>query len=108
MIAKKMKLTIKLLLLIAALSLPTAAQKLTSPKIGTNLVPDDLLIKIAKAEDARDAAPVIDLLANTNSATRFRAALAAGRIGDDKALPGLTALLSDAVLEVRAMAAFAI
>ncbi|MFT3742889.1 MAG: peptidylprolyl isomerase [Pyrinomonadaceae bacterium] len=103
-----MKRTLLLISLLAVTALVASAQKLTSPKIGAYVVPDDLHIQIVKAEDARDAAPVIAMLTNVNSATRYRAALAAGRIGDDKALPGLTALLSDNELDVRAMAAFAI
>ncbi|MEQ1605060.1 MAG: peptidylprolyl isomerase [Pyrinomonadaceae bacterium] len=94
--------------LIAVLAVSAVAQKLYSPKVGAYVVPDDLHVQIVKAEDARDPAPVVAMLTNVNSATRYRAALAAGRIGDEKALPGLTALLSDDVLEVRIMAAFAI
>lgn len=94
--------------LIAISALLAPAQKLNSPKIGSYVVPDDLHIQIVKAEDSRDAARVIAMFTNVNSATRYRAALAAGRIGDDSAIPSLTALLSDDVVEVRAMAAFAI
>ena len=103
-----MKRIFILISLIQLLAFSTAAQKLHSPKIDSYAVPDELHIQIVKAEDARDAAPVLAMLTNVNSATRYRAALAAGRIGDDKALPGLIALLSDRVVEVQAMAAFAI
>ena len=40
-------------------------------------------------EDARDHEPVVAMLTNVNTATRYRAALAAGRIGDDRAIPAL-------------------
>ncbi|HRA41989.1 MAG TPA: HEAT repeat domain-containing protein, partial [Pyrinomonadaceae bacterium] len=103
-----MKRLFILIYLIVMLAVSAAAQKLHSPKIDSYVLPDDLHIQIVKAEDSRDPAPVVAMLTNVNSAIRYRAALAAGRIGDDKALPGLTALLSDSVVEVRAMAAFAI
>jgi len=103
-----MKFHIVLSTLLFACVLPIAGQRLISPKVGAYVVPDDLNIRIVKAEDARDPDPVIAMLTNVNSATRYRAALAAGRIGDDKAIAGLTALLSDDILDVRIMAAFAI
>lgn len=103
-----MKTLLLTVTLIATSVLLVPAQKLNSPKIGLYVVPDDLHLQIVNAEDSRDAAPVIAMFTNVNSATRYRAALAAGRIGDDSAIPGLTALLSDDELEVRAMAAFAI
>ncbi|MGD9588569.1 MAG: peptidylprolyl isomerase [Pyrinomonadaceae bacterium] len=83
-------------------------QRLPSPVIARYRVPDDLLIKIAKAEDARDAKPVIEMLKNVNTATRYRAALAAGRIGDEAAVGPLVELMKDASPEVRKMAAFAL
>ena len=57
-----MKRSIVLTLFIALLSAAAVAQKLHSPKIGGYIVPDDLLIQIVKAEDSRDAAPVIEML----------------------------------------------
>lgn len=73
-------------------------------------VPTATLIQIVKAEDARRYDKTLeDLMASPNAAIRTRAALAAGRIGDDKALRVLTALLEKEQSEqVRAMAAFAI
>lgn len=103
-----MKRSILITSLIAAFVFTAAAQKLHSPKVGNYVVPDDLHIRIVKAEDARDVTPLIEMLTNVNSATRYRAALAAGRIGDDKALAGLSVLMLDPVVEVRTMAAFAI
>ena len=88
--------------------IPLAAQRLISPGVGKYRVSDVDLIKITKAEDARDVAPIIAMLTNVNAAVRYRAALAAGRIGDDKAIESLIALLNDDSVDLRAMAAFAI
>ena len=85
-----------------------SAQQLNAPVIGNYKVPNDLVMKILKAEDSRDAAPVLEMLTNLNTAVRYRAALAAGRIGDDAAVPRLAALLADSSVEVRTMAAFAL
>lgn len=69
-----------------------------------------ILLRIVKAEDERrwDGA-LRFLLTSSNSAVRRRAALAAGRIGNEGALAELTKLLrQDEEPAVRAMAAFAI
>lgn len=68
------------------------------------------LLKIVKAEDERRwDADLRDLFSSRNAQVRKRAALAAGRIGDESALDALTNLLEkDADPTVRAMAAFAI
>ena len=71
-------------------------------------IPNETLLRIFKAEDARDAALVLPLLTNSNAAIRYRAALAAGRIGDEKAIAPLAALLKDSTAEVQEMAAFAL
>lgn len=105
MISMKNLAVFALLLSLAAFA---DAQKLSSPIVGNYRVADADLMKIVKAEDARDAAPVIAMLTNVNAATRYRAALAAGRIGDDKAIDGLTAMLADSESANRAMAMFAI
>lgn len=102
-----MKLSV-IILCVVTLCIPVSSQRLVSPRIGPYVVPDDVLIKIVKAEDSRDAAAVIAMLTDVNSAMRYRAALAAARIGDDAAVPGLAVLLSDEVIDVRAMAAFAL
>ncbi|HEY2847610.1 MAG TPA: HEAT repeat domain-containing protein, partial [Pyrinomonadaceae bacterium] len=66
-------------------------------------------IQILKAEDARRYDSVLEnLIKSPNPAIRERAALAAGRIGDDKAIPALAVLLTDPSETVAAMAAFAI
>src|SRR5438445_726334 len=73
-------------------------------------VPLNISVQILKAEDARRYDSVLEkLLADSNAAIRKRAALAAGRIGDERALSALSDLLEkDKVDDMRAMAAFAI
>ena len=73
-------------------------------------IPTATLIKIVKAEDARAYDKSLeDLIKTSNPAVQTRAALAAGRIGDDKAVTVLVDLLEKAQSEpVRAMAAFAL
>jgi cyclophilin family peptidyl-prolyl cis-trans isomerase/HEAT repeat protein len=73
-------------------------------------VPLNTNIQILKAEDARryDAA-LETLMKSPNALVRNRAALAAGRIGDDRAIPALAALLEkDTGLITAETAAFAI
>ena len=95
----KMKHIVKYLFLTAALCVTAFSQ-----------VPTTTAIQILKAEDARRYDAVLEkLLSSPNAAIRERAALAVGRIGDDKAIPALTALLEkDQSEQVRVMAAFAI
>ncbi|QQS31565.1 MAG: peptidylprolyl isomerase [Acidobacteriota bacterium] len=73
-------------------------------------VPVNTQIQIVKAEDARRYdATLENLLRSPNADVRRRAALAAGRIGNEAAIPVLAELLaSDGSNAVRAMAAFAI
>ena len=77
---------------------------------GVSQVPIATGIQILKAEDARRYDSVLErLIASPNADIRIRAMLAAGRIGDDKCLPALTAHLeSDPLEKARVMAAFAI
>ena len=73
-------------------------------------VPAATHLVILKAEDARryDKA-LADLLKSPNEQIRVRAALAAGRIGNDVAVPALSNLLeTDPSSRVRQMAAFAL
>lgn len=67
-------------------------------------------VKIVKAEDARLYDKTLeDLLKDRNEIVRVRAALAAGRIGDEKAIPVLAEILKkDPSPGVRSMAAFAL
>jgi cyclophilin family peptidyl-prolyl cis-trans isomerase len=73
-------------------------------------VPQSILIRIVKAEDERRwDGDLRSLLTSPNSAVRRRAALAAGRIGNEGALSELASMLGqDKDVSVRAMAAFAI
>src|ERR1051325_1749710 len=68
------------------------------------------LLSITKAEDERRWDDVLrNLLSNPNPSIRKRAALAAGRIGNEDSVTALTPLLEkDADVSVRAMAAFAL
>ena len=70
----------------------------------------NVLVQIVKAEDERRYDGVLEnLLKSPNPKIRTRAALAAGRIGKEAAIPALTPLLeTDASPEARAMAAFAL
>ncbi len=92
---KRKSLVSILLLLVAVAAIPAQ-------------IPLNVHISIAKAEDARDVGPVMALLTDANPKIRARAALAAGRIGDDKAIEALGKLMNDKSLEVRAIAVFAI
>src|SRR5205085_405664 len=81
-------------------------QAATAPR-----VPAETLLRIIEAEDERrwDDADLGKLLTDANAAVRRRAALAAGRIGDEGADAPLAAMLrGDRDESVRAMAAFAI
>lgn len=73
-------------------------------------IPPATHIQILKAEDARRYDKTLeDLLRSQNAEVRERAALAAGRIGREEAIPILTTMLTtDSSDDVRAMAAFAI
>lgn len=85
-----------------ALSSPTFAQKRS--------VPTATLLVITKAEDERRWDDDLrKLLSHPNAAIRQRAALAVGRIGDERSVGALTdSLQKDADPAVRAMAAFAL
>jgi len=86
-----------------------ASEKGASPaRVG---VPQETLLQIIGAEDERrwDAAEFGKLFESANAAVRRRAALAAGRIGDEGAVGALSALLyGDRDERVRATAAFAL
>ena len=78
--------------------------------LGQAQIPTDTLIKIVKSEDARAYDKSLEhLMKSPNADIRKRVALAAGRIGNDSALPMLIELLEkDKDISVREMAAFAI
>lgn len=73
-------------------------------------IPTATLINVVKAEDERRFDKTLeDLLESADEKIRVRAALAAGRIGDERAVPFLVNLLEkDLSAEVRATAAFAL
>src|SRR5687768_5894653 len=73
-------------------------------------LPVKTLVQISRAEDElRFDAVMENLLKEKDAKIRARAALAAGRIGNDAAIPALVNLLEkDSSTETRAMAAFAI
>ena len=59
-------------------------------------IPTNTLVQIVKAEDERRYdATLENLLKNPDAKIRQRAALAAGRIGDERAIPALVAHLND-------------
>ncbi|MEJ7849213.1 MAG: peptidylprolyl isomerase [Pyrinomonadaceae bacterium] len=69
----------------------------------------DVTVRILKAEDERRFDGVLEsLLKNASPAVRARAALAAGRIGDERAVAALALLVESGDENVRAVAAFAI
>jgi len=90
------------LLIAIALSPSISAQKRS--------VPPATLLQIVKAEDERRWDDGLrTLLSSPNASIRKRAALAAGRIGNEDAVNALTPLLEkDSDVSVRAMAAFAL
>jgi cyclophilin family peptidyl-prolyl cis-trans isomerase len=74
-------------------------------------VSTETLLRIVRAEDERrwEEADLGALLAHKSAAVRGRAALAAGRIGDEAAVPALASLMrNDVDASVRATAAFAL
>lgn len=73
-------------------------------------IPEDVMLKIVRAEDERRWDNDLGvLLFEKEARVRERAALAAGRIGDERAVASLITLLqTDKETSVRAMAAFAL
>lgn len=70
-------------------------------------VPVNTAVQIVRAEDARRYdKTLIDLMKDKNPAVRARSALAAGRIGEERAVEALAALLNDISPVVAANAAF--
>jgi cyclophilin family peptidyl-prolyl cis-trans isomerase/HEAT repeat protein len=75
----------------------------------TALAQNSALVRIVKAEDERRwDTDLKGLLSSSNAEIRKRAALAAGRIGNEDSVGALSGLLQDKDADVRAMAAFAL
>ncbi|MEO7538613.1 MAG: hypothetical protein ABIV21_01170, partial [Pyrinomonadaceae bacterium] len=71
--------------------------------------PSQSLIEIVKAEDARAFGDTVNTLLSNSNPFQERAALAAGRIGDDKAVSGLSHELEyNSSIAVRSVGAFAL
>jgi cyclophilin family peptidyl-prolyl cis-trans isomerase/HEAT repeat protein len=72
-------------------------------------IPADIMLRIVRAEDTRRWNADLQAFFDDRSVNvRRRAALAAGRIGDEAAVPALISLLQDTDESVRAMAAFSL
>lgn len=98
-------------LLVISTAREAYAQKSAPPsRTSVSSIPQNTLLRIVRAEDERRWDPDLSgLLSARNAAVRARAALAAGRIGDERAVPTLVSLLQeDKDYDVRAMAAFAL
>ncbi len=93
----------KILLVIISVLFAFTASALAQISVATQ-------IQILKAEDSRDFNKTLQtLLKSEDASVRTRAALAAGRIGDDAAIEALIELLDgNQPVEVREMAAFAL
>ena len=87
-----------------------AQQKKSNASTTARKIPTDVLVQIVRAEDERRwDEKLAALLANANAGVRNRVALAAGRIGDERAVPLLADILfTDGDSGVRQMAAFAL
>ncbi|MEA2205567.1 MAG: hypothetical protein QOE77_2343 [Blastocatellia bacterium] len=98
------------ILLLIALPVVGLAQQRRSSTAGATVIPQSVLIRILRAEDERRWDDDLSLLLSDSSLeVRVRAALAAGRIGDERAIPQLNDLLQkDPTIEVREMVAFAL
>jgi cyclophilin family peptidyl-prolyl cis-trans isomerase/HEAT repeat protein len=102
---------VTLCVVLVSTSLLVAAQpRQRANAVTSTAIPRNILLRIIRAEDERRWDDDLRSLFTHNSATvRIRAALAAGRIGHEGAVPDLLRLLKNERLqEVRAMAAFAL
>ena len=72
--------------------------------------PPSVMLQVIKAEDERRWSPDLNtLMSDSSESVRTRAAIAAGRIGDQNAVPALISMLgTDPSIAVRAKAAFAL
>lgn len=95
---------------LVSLTLPSAFPQGRTVRSADAPVSKDVLLRIVRAEDERRwDGDLRSLLSDRNASVRKRAALAAGRIGNEAAVVDLIALLrGDRDQTVRAMAAFAL
>lgn len=95
------------MLSVTSLSIATAQRRPRANASGPD-VPANILLRIMRAEDQRRWDDSLKtLLSDKDAKVRRRAALAAGRIGDERAVPSLVAALQqDTDNDVRQMAAF--
>ncbi len=95
-------------LVVFVLTATATAQR--SRPMSTTAIPNSVLLKIIRYEDQRSWNDDLRaLLLDQNAPVRQRATLAAGRIGDERAVPPLAdMLLTDRNTDVRQMAAFAL
>src|SRR5262247_660466 len=104
--------TLSLVILVAFLSFTVAAQpsRRRAIEVRVSVIPAETLLRIIRAEDERRWDDSLkQLLADSDPKVRMRAALAAGRIGNEAAVPTLSEmLLTNRDPEVRQMAAFAL
>jgi cyclophilin family peptidyl-prolyl cis-trans isomerase/HEAT repeat protein len=98
------------LLVISSSSVFSQSAKVLPASAATDAVPKNILLRIVRAEDERRwDADLRSLLSDPSAVVRKRAALAAGRIGNEDSVAELIVLLrQDSDRDVRAMAAFAL
>ncbi|GEM_PF-172992 len=104
----KLRIAIPALLITFACTATASAQRVRSASVAA--IPANVLVKIIRYEDQRNWNDDLkSLLNDKDPQVRKRAALAAGRIGDERAVPPLAeVLLTDRDAEVRQMAAFSL
>ena len=96
--------------LLLAVFLTTASAQRSRANNPSPAIPANILLRIIRAEDERRWGPDLQsLLGEKDAKVRNLAALAAGRIGDERAVTALVELLQkDSDNDVRQMAAFAV
>lgn len=104
------RLVFSCLLIVVSASLVLSQQAASASKSLPPSVTQNILLRVIQAEDERRWDGELEkLLLQGNPAVRARAALAAGRIGDERAVPTLVLLLqSNRNENVRSMAVFAL
>ena len=111
--ASSLRFVICVLVLGASIATPSMSvftQSRSKPSSSADAIPRNILLQIIRAEDERRwDGDLRSLLSDQKPSVRKRAALAAGRIGNESSVADLVPLLSgDRDRDVRAMAAFAL